>query len=227
MGRILSLLKAYMSIKSLLAAVTVVGSLVFAESADGAIIVQNGAFITSTTHFNGFEAAAAYSIYPGARHSEGGIDVSYIGAGSITSSYNMAGDRGWHPAGGGFGYTKIKMADGSDFENIQFLASAAWAYVPITINFRLMNDGLEVGVGSIAREDRTPFYVGFSGLGFDEVYLTGKITDWPTGYDGLMLDSISVQQNAVPEPGTAALFGIGILGALARRRKLRSNQARS
>jgi hypothetical protein len=215
-----------MSTKSLLTASALLASVFIGNPVQASIVVQNTNFITTPTHFNGFEALSGYSYSANSVHSEGGINVSYVGAATLFTGDLLEGQRSWYPNGGGDGYTKISLADGSDFQNVQFLASSGFlgAY---SINYRLMNDGLEVATGNIARTDASAHFFGFSGFGFDEVDLqaTRYLQPFsPDAYEGLILDNISVEQHDVPEPASVALFGLGLIGALAGRRKLRSTK---
>ena len=194
------------------------------------IVQKNTNFITTPTNFNGFESIGPDFFPSGTVYSEGGINVAYVGAANIWTTYTPSigggGNYGWYENGGGFGFTKITMANNSDFQNIQFLVGNG--YGPnVVINYQLLENGTVVSSGTSVATNRPMAYLGFSGAGFDEIQVQalapGNNTAFDANnFDALAIDSIAVSTiSAIPEPENYAMLlaGLGLMGFMVRRRK--------
>jgi hypothetical protein len=209
------------------------GALVLVSgAAQAAITVETTSFIASPTHFNGFEGFGPSADYDGTlyhqtSYTEDGISVAYVGSapnqiwGGFTSSVGGEGDYGWYPNGGGTGYTRITLEAGGDIGAIQFLAGSGWGQ-DTNLAYQLQKNGVVVASG-VLNNPYNMHYLGFSGVGFDEVDLqSGMFSSFSgSNYEAFALDSVAVgAAGPVPEPGIWALMivGLGLTGAVLRRR---------
>jgi hypothetical protein len=226
-----------MNFKGFVAAL--VAGLAITTAAEAGVTVHKSDFLGATGHFNGFEGISA-PIYSNSRgYTEGGIKVQYVGRDLTTlTTLNPQGKRSWTPLIGGFGYTRISLADGAAFEAIEFLAgssSAAW-FTPQNLQYQLFLDGTMVfdgflnGLSSVYGSLKTFGFSGTDGQLFDEIRLqnvSGKKFE-RHGFDQLILDSITISpasiSSAVPEPATWAMMiiGFGTVGSLMRQSRRRA-----
>ncbi|MEJ1409950.1 MAG: hypothetical protein RPU60_07010 [Candidatus Sedimenticola sp. (ex Thyasira tokunagai)] len=201
-----------------------------------AISIHTSDFIadSSRTNLNGFEGMAQF--YDGSiPYIEGGISVQQINGDGldIGTISPPEGNQSWYPNGGDFGYTEIRLSDGSNFGNVGFFAATgSYGAATNTILFDLLDDGVSVLSGSIAGLQflHDGFnYFGFGEGGFDTVRLSDNAGSQTSVYSGLLqalsIDAIEVSEvSAVPIPAAVWLFGSGILGLLGlqRKRKLKA-----
>ena len=219
-----------MNFKGFVAAL--VAGLSLTTAAHAGVTVHNNDFLGATANQNGFEAINS-TFYPGWKgYTEGGIKVQYVGAQLATlTTLKPVGDHSWTPLGGAFGYTSISLANGGDFDAVEFLAGTSAWIGGSRLQYQLFHDGVMVfsGVtGSLGNINSTLKTFGFSGTDgqlFDELRvqnLFGKTFD-NAGFDQLVLDNITINavSSAVPEPATWAMMiiGFGVVGAMARRRQ--------
>ncbi len=205
-------------------------------AANAQIAVETTNFITAPTQFNGFEAIASDPNYHsrgnafrgGATYTEDGISVSYVGgdnsSNEIFVGYLREGRYGWYNNGGGVGYTRITRADGSDFSAVQFLAGSGFGSAGYGLQYNLLNNGVSVATGVAGTVGHPLRYYGFSGGGFDEIWLQNNLEGaFRVGsYEALALDSIALGgSNGVPEPAAWAMMlaGFGLVGSAMRRRE--------
>lgn len=189
--------------------------------------------------FNGFEGADGGSTYflPIPVYVEDNIRVDQVNGDTYpdidlyNSSWHSAGANGqsWYPNAGDYGYTRITLADGSDFHQLGLYRGTGGT--TSRLFFELYDDAQLVASGSVSHtnEDLAQ-YLGFSGIRFDELLLAEDTqfgacvnTGVRTGcFNALALDSIEV---AVPEPGSArlaaaALTSLLLLSGIRSRRRL-------
>lgn len=223
-----------MNIKGFVAAL--VAGLSITTAANAGVTVHKGDFLGDTGHFNGFESISA-PFYPGtSSYTEGGIKVQYVGAQATTlTTLKPEGKRSWTPLGGGVGYTKISLADGGDFDAIEFLAGTSAWLSGSRMQYQLFQDGVMVfngftdPLGGALSSMKKIGFSGTDGQVFDEVRLQSidgrKFNNY--GFDQLVLDSISVNAvslgSAVPEPATWAMMiiGFGAAGSMVRNSRRR------
>lgn len=195
------------------------------SSRAGTVTVHTSPFLFAPTNRNGFE-----SMVGGTEHSEDGISVSYVGRASFiwTTSQAIEGEQSWYPNGGGFGFTRIQLAQ--TVSAFQFAAGSGWRLGEPGLQYRLLSSGILVAEGVIEGLPRFSGFniYGFSGLDFDELQLQA-LADASAfnagGLDALTLDdlafggTITPPESAVPEPRAWAmmLIGFGLLGARLRR----------
>jgi hypothetical protein len=204
--------------------------------ANAAIVVQTTKFITTPTNFNGFEAINLnpqfrpnFTIPGTVTHTEDGISVNHVGAvgrNSInTRDFYSVSPYVWSVVGSG--YTRITRSDGSDFSSIQFLAASRNFSADDRLYYNLLNNGVSVATGTAGKLDIFHQFYGFSGGGFDEVWLQqstlGQFSTSAT--TKLTLDSIALGSSVgVPEPAAWAMMlaGFGLVGTAMRRREKRA-----
>ena len=193
----------------------------------GAVVIHTGPFLAAPTHVNGFELMA-----DGMSHTEQGIAVSYVGraTGIWRTSQLADGAQSWYPEAGGFGFTRITLAN--SVSAFQFSAGSGWLIGDPGLQFRLMAGGSIVAEGVIEGLPRYRGFrsYGFSGLEFDELHLQSLLGPSPfdeLGFDALALDSLAhggeflSPQIPIPEPQTwtMLILGFGLMGLALRRQK--------
>jgi hypothetical protein len=183
----------------------------------------------SRVGFMGFEALPASHPFSGVAgsHQEGGISINQVNGqpNDIWTTYFFPeGERGWYPNGGDFGYTQLTLTSGEDFQNVGFLIGTGRLAGSSFATYGLYNNGVNILTGTLELSGTTPFYVGFSGGGFDEIRLREQITspgDFLSGTENaLAIDAIEI---SVPDRGgsgfACALAAFTVLVALKRRQR--------
>ena len=209
-------------------AITLATLALAAGSAQAASVSFTDTLGASYSQFNGFESiGTAFPV--GSTYTEDGISVNQVHMGQYgiftryTGNGAHTGRYSWYPNGGDNGYTRITEQSGVDFSAVSLkTGNGGGGTSTFSLNYELRNNGLTVLSGS-AQQSAMPFVVSFTGGGFDEVLLSatyGSGNGVTSGaFQGLAIDDIKV--NPVPEPETYAMLlaGLGVMGAMARRRK--------
>lgn len=204
-------------------------------------VVHTSDFIDdlSRTGFMGFEGLSPNIVYGLETHSEGGIKIDQISSepadGILTTFFTPEAERGWYPAGGNFGYSRITLVSGGEFEDVGFLYSTGYPIGETTLRYELFLNGNLVSSDTIPGVPFGSFgaaYLGFSGGGFDEIRLTATRdgNPYPIGdrddiVNVLALDAIEIRSAAAvvtPEPASLAVWSLLCIGGLVswRRRNL-------
>lgn len=110
-------------------------------------------------------------------------------------------------------YVSVRKNDGSDFYMVEF--SAGSGYLNLNGFWRTLNDGVQTGQGNFSAGDATVLGLA-DAAGFDEVrYFAFSTANRQTGFSSPAFDEVRV---GVPEPGSLALFGLGLMGMVGVRR---------
>lgn len=201
-------------------------------SAAHAALVQttgSGSAVTAATATADFETAASL----GASYTEGGLTFTRVG---ITTNNNGCGYAGCTYAfqsvgfvgnyfygattGSGDHYVQID-ANSGDLSAIEFIFG--WAGAQHGFYWEAFDDNVLVGSGNGVANAGTVF--GLSGGAFDRLKFTtaqgsAALTNFSQGISP-GIDNVRVQANAIPEPGSIALVGLGLLAAARVRRQTR------
>jgi hypothetical protein len=165
--------------------------------------------------------------YPGSPgpYSEGGITVEQINPrfNIWVDFFHPEGAWGWYPDAGNFGYTKITLTGGGNFESVGMLVGSGGTSI---LSYELLKQGTSVlqGGGLVLYDPRftaQTSYIGFSGGGFDTVLLRGGTAvldvQTDTSLNALAVDSIETTGAPFPEPGSLVMFSLGAAYLIARR----------
>jgi len=192
-----------------------------------AITIHHSDFIDNSaqTGFNGFEGMPSTSDWNSA-YIEENIRVEQLGvdAGNIWTrciECGQEGERSWYPNGTDYGYTQITLENGNDFDSIGFVIGTGFLGGADILRYELFNDGVSVLEGSFDPlyqwRSVDMDYLGFSGGGFDTIWLRDAETifgdsSFGSGVrNGLTLDSIEIQSVAqVPEPNILYMILTGL-----------------
>lgn len=210
-------------------AVALLAGLSITTAANAGVTVHTSDFLGATGNSNGFESIGSMFYNGSAGYTEGGVRVQYVGAQATTlTTLKPVGDHSWTPLGGGLGYTKISLANGGEFDAIEFLAgTSAWIsgsrlQYQLFHNGAMVFDGYSASLGNIGSNLKTFGFQGTAGQVFDELRVQNVFgKDFKTyGFDQLVLDNISINaiSSAVPEPATWAMMiiGFGAVGTMVR-----------
>jgi len=192
--------------------------------------------VANPVAINDFQLAPANLV---STWSEQGIRVRQMDGAPAAGIWLAAGfgfgSRAWYPNGGDDGWTQLTLDSGENFDAITFFGGSGWLSAPQSMYFELADDGVVVLSGTLAATFSGSWF-GFAGGDFDEVRLRASggvvtsLTDCPTGGAGspsgifrcnfAWVDEIQVGAfRTVPEPGSASLVALALLGlGMARRR---------
>lgn len=116
-------------------------------------------------------------------------------------------------------YISVRRADGQDFIGIQFAAGTG--YLNLNGYWQAYNDNVLTGSGTFSRAHGAVLSLR-DVRGFDEIrYFAFSRSGSTAGFSSAAIDEVGVD---LPEPGSIALVGAGLLG-LAGLRRRRSDQA--
>lgn len=116
-------------------------------------------------------------------------------------------------------YISVRRTDGSDFYGIQFAAGSG--YLNLNGYWQAYNDNVLTGAGTFSRDPGAVLSLR-DWRGFDEVrYFAFSRSGATSGFSSAAIDEVRAD---LPEPGSIALLGAGLLG-LAGLRRRRSHKA--
>lgn len=194
-------------------------------------VLQTTDFIVAPANFNGFENIPNDgTFYTGGAgpYTEDGISVRQINGDppndiwvTIAQSVGLEteGLYAWYPNGGDNGYTSISLSTMANMDSISLIFRSYGGNVA----YDLLDDGNSVLSGTLTFASFDLGRIGFSGGGFDTVLLRGGALGNGVdngAFQALHIDSIKVNDRGqIPEPATAALVGLSLLGLAATRRR--------
>jgi hypothetical protein len=189
--------------------------------------VGSGSAVTTVDALANFENVNALNANP---YLEGGLSFSRTG---LTFNNNSCGYAGcsWHLGFAGFsgnymygtgtdGYFTISTTGTSKFSGLEFVVGTGSSNTSASGQWLALNNSIVVGSGSFNTSVGST--IGFySASGFDELRYGQLVVNGVGGapaFDTVRADFVDVQ--AVPEPVSIALFGLGLAGAATVRRKV-------
>ena len=141
------------------------------------------------------------------------------------SNSGFAGLSGNYMYGVGTGYFEMAATGDNAFHGLEFTVGTGFAITLQNVTWQALSDGILVDSGTVSLSPGT--VIGFSdAIGFD----TLRYTNVQQGFANFApaFDSVNAQFTApIPEPEIYAMMlaGLGVLGFVARRKKLQATAA--
>lgn len=175
-------------------------------------VTNSAHFDANTTLANNYVEDGLLFAYLGSANNNG---CGYAGTNCYDdpSELSSSFSGNYMATGGNNAYLSVKKNDGSDFYMIEFAAGTG--YVNLNGFWRTLNNGVQTGQGNFSAGDGTVLGLADVG-GFDEVrYFAFSTANRQSGFSAPAFDEVRV---GVPEPGSVALFGLGLMGMIGLRR---------
>lgn len=194
-----------------------------------------GSAVTRVDASASFESEAALYGNPyvenGLRVTRTGLSLNNNGCGYGGPTSFCAGHPGFEGFAGnymygtGSGYFSILAPQGSAFAALEFLVGTGYGQSTTRVAFEAFLSGVRVGSGSATGTVGEVYGFARGGAGFDEL----RYSDTFTSFAAPALDEVRAQFTAptstVPEPGTYALLGAGLVGVAGMTRRRRATTA--
>jgi hypothetical protein len=215
--------------KHLMIKMAVSGAVALAAGAASATVVQTlgaGAAVRLVTNSASFEGNTQLLN----NYVEDGLLFRYVGTGNNNECgyagfdcYDFPTDLSPAFAGnylataGTNSYISISRANGQDFYGVEFAAGSG--YGSLNGYWQTYDDGLRTGAGNFSAPRGAVLGL-LDSTGFDEVrYFAFSTANKQSGFSAPAIDEVRVN---VPEPGTLALLGLGLVGvSFGRKRRPR------
>ena len=210
------------NIRSVVALTLVLAVPMIAQSA----VIQTvgaGSAVTAVDASANFENINAVSANP---YLEGGLSFSRTGLsgtnngcgyGGCSTHIGFTGFSGNFMYSTGSGYFTVAATGSNTFSGLEFVVGTGFYSTSTSAQWQALNDGILVGSGSF--NTAVGSTIGFvSASGFDELRYGGFDSSFVApAFDTVRAQYVEVQ--AVPEPVSIALFGLGLAGVATVRRK--------
>jgi hypothetical protein len=204
-------------------AIALAATVSFAAAASAAPLFSVGAVVSSPSNTATFNALNTDDLDLGA-YQENGIAVTVPGVSFIGfDPFNNGTTTGFHYAGdGNDSWVDIRLADGGAMTSLDFLLGDGFGFATTNLIWETFSGNTSTGFGDVVLDKGST--VGWTdAAGFTRLRIAANGSVGINSFgeaQAIALDNLRV--SAVPEPATFALFGSGLFGIWAARRKARA-----